>query len=103
MWCRDAGAQRRLLRIRSPDLGQPSAEDPVHGLFPALPGFLHADRGEDYCPVAAPEEDYSKMSNDAIEMSHSDKEGPTRLCAFALGIWVRRLRPPCASLWPLVW
>jgi len=57
--------------------------------------------GEDYCPVVAPEEDYSKMSNEAIEMSHSDKEGPARLCAFALGIWVRRLRPPCASLWPL--
>ena len=40
--------------------------------------FCMLIEGEDYCPVAAPEEDYSKMSNEAIEMSHSDKEEPAR-------------------------
>ena len=40
--------------------------------------FCMLIEGEDYCPVATPEEDYSKMSNEAIEMSHSDKEEPAR-------------------------
>jgi len=40
--------------------------------------FCMLIEGKDYCQVDAPEEDYSKMSIEAAEMSNPEREGPAR-------------------------